>query len=314
MPRKSITLTAGYDTAYYTVSVLSGTGSGDYALGDEVTVEAENPDAGYEFIGWKVSRGNISLSDRQSMKVLFEMPEENVELEAQYQPIEYQLNVQNGFGGGSYHLGDTVSISADPLKDGMIFSYWSVDAGTLEFSDASAANLTFRMPAEDLVITAHYSVKKYTLKVENGRGSGMYSPQDTVTITADTPKDSQTVFHSWSIVSGTFKGEEPDLIQQELTFHMPENDLVLQANYMTVQMPEKEPAQTEKYTLTVNGGTGSGTYPAGEQIRITHDAPAEGMSFTGWIVFWNQESKEMDSDTLTLTMPECDVIVTAVFS
>ncbi|MEQ2455772.1 discoidin domain-containing protein [Flavonifractor hominis] len=69
-------------------------------------------------------------------------------------------------------------------------------------------------------------------------------------------------------------------------------------------------APVETYTLTVNGGTGSGEYEAGAQITVTADAPEAGMQF----VNWTAEGVELEDDTattLTITMPANAVTLTA---
>ncbi|MEQ2457556.1 InlB B-repeat-containing protein, partial [Flavonifractor hominis] len=57
-------------------------------------------------------------------------------------------------------------------------------------------------------------------------------------------------------------------------------------------------APVETYTLTVNGGTGSGEYEAGSQITVTANAPEEGMQF----VNWTADGMKLEDDTAsTLT-------------
>ncbi|MEQ2457535.1 polysaccharide lyase family 8 super-sandwich domain-containing protein, partial [Flavonifractor hominis] len=69
-------------------------------------------------------------------------------------------------------------------------------------------------------------------------------------------------------------------------------------------------APVETYTLTVNGGTGSGEYEAGAQITVTANAPEEGMQF----VNWTADGLKLEDDTastLTITMPANAVTLTA---
>lgn len=308
MPAQEIWITAKYQVNSHGVTVNNGQGSGTYAVGDKVTIVADAAAEGSQFTSWKVKEGSVSLRDQTEPEVSFTMPDEAVEITAQYDLIDYALNVNNGSGGGAYHLGDQVTISADPVKDGMAFSYWTVDKGTLALSDLAVANISFVMPAEEVTLTAHYAVQKYTLKVTNGTGSGMYSAGDQVEIEADSQDTQGNAFGYWSVVSGKldFEGLGLDPAQPALSFQMPEQNLELQANYTT------QPAGD--YVLTVNGGSGSGIYGAGDTVQIIHEDAPVGMRFAYWLL--NQAGADAvtyKSEVLTLTMPANDVVVTAVF-
>ena len=83
---------------------------------------------------------------------------------------------------------------------------------------------------------------------------------------------------------------------------MPDADLGITATF--------KDANNQTYTLTVNGGTGSGAYAAGVDVDISADVPL-GKLFDKWegheVVFENATNK-----TVTFIMPSEDVIITAV--
>lgn len=54
------------------------------------------------------------------------------------------------------------------------------------------------------------------------------------------------------------------------TLTMPARAATVTANYITV------------YTLAVNGGTGSGSFPAGKVIQVAANPPPAGQRFSGW--------------------------------
>lgn len=315
MPRKTASLTATYRTSEYTVTVNNGSGSGTYLLNDEVEIVADAPEQGYAFDGWEVNAGTVELSDQKADRASFRIKGESVELTAIYHAVDYELLVNNGNGEGLYHFGDMVSISADPLRDGMSFSGWTVDRGNAVLSDPDMLNISFAMPAEDLTLTAHYMIQKYKLLVNNGRGNGLYDYDDEVTVTADAVNEYGMAFDSWSVTVGELDIPEDELKQNTLNFRMPKQDIELTANYKAVA---SAPAETTTptaagYQLTVNGGSGSGVYAAGEQVSVSHDPPQDGMKFAGWFVIGYEGSYDSLADTLTLTMPDQDVIVTATF-
>ena len=69
-------------------------------------------------------------------------------------------------------------------------------------------------------------------------------------------------------------------------------------------------SQTKAYSLTVIGGTGSGTYAAGDLVWAAAVAPSTGKVFTGWtavgITLFNASEP-----SLTFIMPDNDVILVA---
>ena len=72
-----------------------------------------------------------------------------------------------------------------------------------------------------------------------------------------------------------------------------------------------EDAPVTTYLVTVNGGSGSGSYTAGDRVTVTANVPS-GKRFTGWTV--NQGSVTLaNSVTTSFTMPDHDVVITANF-
>ena len=98
------------DTVYaadtYKVIVNNGTGSGDYAEGDNVEITADSTTNGKYFKEWKVIKGEITLGSTTDTTTSFKMPASDVEVTAVY---EY----------------DAPSIVSQP-KD--VWAYWEQEA------------------------------------------------------------------------------------------------------------------------------------------------------------------------------------------
>ena len=137
-------------------------------------------------------------------------------------------------------------------------------------------------------------VASYSLTVNNGTGGGVYVEGASVTITADEPATGKR-FSGWTIVgiSGL------DTTQTSLTFNMPANTVTATANYEDIE-----------YTVTVNGGTGAGTYKEGASVTITANAPATGKKFSGWTIV-GISGIDTTQTSLTFNMPANDVTATA---
>ncbi|MEI8206294.1 MAG: hypothetical protein WCG03_05395, partial [Kiritimatiellales bacterium] len=64
--------------------------------------------------------------------------------------------------------------------------------------------------------------------------------------------------------------------------------------------------------LTVNSGTGSGTYTNGQQVEISANAPAEGRAFDKWVGN-TQNVASVSSESTTVTMSTFPVTLTALY-
>lgn len=108
-------------------------------------------------------------------------------------------------------------------------------------------------------------VSSYNLTVIGGTGEGVFIQGASVTITANAPTTGKK-FSGWTIdgISGL------DTTKTSLTFNMPANAVTATANYEDIE-----------YTITVNGGTGGGTYKQGDEVTVTAE-DKEGKEFVGW--------------------------------
>ena len=78
---------------FYTVTVTDGTGSGEYAEGDTVTVTADERN-GYTFTGWSSEYG-VAFADSKAKTTTFTMPAKSVTVKA-----NYTRNSSGGNNGG----------------------------------------------------------------------------------------------------------------------------------------------------------------------------------------------------------------------
>ncbi|MGA1824961.1 MAG: InlB B-repeat-containing protein [bacterium] len=66
------------------------------------------------------------------------------------------------------------------------------------------------------------------------------------------------------------------------------------------------------YTLTVNNGSGDGSYEASETVIINADPAPTGMMFDSWVVYSDSPViTDVNAASTTLTMSECDAIIAA---
>lgn len=151
-------------TIKYTISVRStddayGSASADIAEalpGTVITLTA-NPNAGFEFSQWAASGTSVILEDENAVSTTFVMPAADVEIEAGFIHIVFNVVVtHNEYGNTSTShstaiLDDLVTISSEPLV-GYIDMEWSVVKGNTILDVGPDGNATFTMPPEDVEI------------------------------------------------------------------------------------------------------------------------------------------------------------------
>ena len=221
---------------------------------------------------------------------------------------KFTLTVDGGSGSGSYKAGETVTVQAE-VAEGSRFTGWTSDGITLTAEEETDENLEITMPSKKVTLTVGVEeIAKYEVTVlnQNGDGetisAGTYQPGETVTLqAAETTEDDTngtSIFTGWVDVDGTLG--DMDFSTNELTFTMPENDVEVQALY-----------EQQKYILTVIGGSGSGSYKAGETVNIQAKMP-KGNKFTGWTSDGLTLTAEEETDeNLEIIMPPEKVTLTA---
>jgi hypothetical protein len=204
------------------------------------------------------------------------------------------LTVNNGTGGGTYSEGNLVEINASDLRAGVTFKDWSGSA-TQYLDTATASPAYVSIPPQDITLTARYY---YNLAITNGSGSGLQTNNAKVAIVASNLigktfvewiGDTQLVDNAFSVTDAS------------LTITMSTNPATLTATY-----------SDNLYELTVNSGSGSGSYIYGQEVGIEADAPAPGQMFDQWVGNTYYVGNVYDAST-TVTMPASNIAVLATY-
>jgi hypothetical protein len=289
----------------YTLTVNSGTGSGNYEAGAQVAITANAAPTGKVFDKWTGGNGG-SFADVNAANTTFTMPSNAATVTATYKdapPVTYTLTVNSGTGSGNYEAGAQVNISANAAPTGKVFDKWTGGAGG-SFADVNAANTTFTMPANAATVTATYKdapVVTYPLTVNSGTGSGNYEAGAQVSISANAAPSGK-VFDKWTGGTG---GSFADVNAANTTFTMPANAATVTATY--------KDAPPVTYTLTVQNGTGSGNYEAGAQVSISANAAPSGKVFDKWTGGAGGSFADVNAANTTFTMPANAATITATY-
>ena len=266
-----------------------------YTDGKEVTLPSVER-AGYHFYGWAESPdGAVKYREGQTITLTGDLTLYAI-WEASYllSPSEYTLN-----GSGYTDITCTLtSLKLGYVKDPDTSEYviaegigFYMNAGTL--SDGKEHSIPFRV--DDQFHFGH-KIRKY-------QGNGYSSQGETFVMAIYIDPDVYA-----NAVPGTYTGTF--IYDSEWN---PDDDRIPGASgsiALTLVVPEHV-----KHTVTVNNGTGSGSYAEGANVTITAKDPESGKEFKEWAGTDGLKftSGNATSPTATFTMPGKNIEVTALY-
>ena len=287
----------------FMLSVVGGSGSGNYAAGSVVTISASAAPAGQQFQSWS---GATVASAGKAVTTLT-MPAANTTVTAGYgaaAPASFTLSVVGGTGSGSYAAGAVVNIAAT-APSGQQFQSWS--GATV--ASAGSSSTTLAMPAANTIVTAQF-VATPVLAITSVSPNPLPAGTTTVTIngTGFTPGSiiwDGGVQYATQAAGNTLTASvytAPGTASATFTV----NNMGPVSNAVTVPV-----AGPPSYTLTVAGGTGSGSYAAGTVVVVTANAPPAGETFADWT---GAAVSNSNASSTTITMPAGGTTLTANFT
>ena len=310
MPNENVELKARYNRLY-TITVDGGHADVTSALtGKEITVDADVPE-GKKFMGWKAEGITLTPAQQQSKHITFFMPEGNVTLTAEYKTL-HTVTVIGADGTSTvlpdtYIEGDTVTVNAAdygiPADE---FDSWESNDIRLTTDKRQSPTLTFKMVDKNVTLTA---VPKtlFTITVTGGTVNGESTTArvkagDWVTIKAENKGD------DWKFIEWKLTGPENftlDTSQSTVQFQMPSGNVTLEA------------VQMEYRTVTINNGNSPTTVNDkalhGDSITVTAEE-VDGKRFAYWEVTGPDGTKKLTDETITVTVPEGDITLTAKYN
>ena len=179
------------------------------------------------------------------------------------------------------------------------FSRLGPGSAVSNFADVNSATTNFTMPAGDTIITATYIAETYSLTVDFGTGDGSYTLGESASLVADAAPVGK-VFLAWA---GSDVSNFADVNSSSTTFTMPAGDTTLTATYVAVP-----------FVLTVDFGTGDGSYTLGESVAIAADTAPSGQVFSAWTGSVVSNFADVNSATTTFTMTDVDTTITANYA
>ena len=220
MPAEDVTITANWTINQYTITFVTDGGTEIPAIKQNyntaVTAPANPTKTGYTFAGW----------DKQIPAV---MPAEDVTITANWTINQYTITFVTDGGTEipaiKQDYNTAVTAPADPTKTGYTFAGWDKDIpGT--------------MPAEDMTITAAWTINKYTVTWKiDGEVIQSDELEYNAAITAPVPAKTGYVFSGWA---------------EQIPAKVPANNLTFTGSWA--------PATDTKYTVNIHTMNAEGAY------------------------------------------------------
>ena len=162
-------------TPAYTVTVNNGTGGGNYAEGESVTITASAPETGKQFAGWTGADGlTFTSGSAATATATFTMPARAVEVMAVYEDIRYSI-ATDGAAQAYYHDSDFNQVFPAEATEGTELSLWVREDATPETGNYFTGEFT--LDGESLL--------EYDENGENPRpATGFTMPAHAVTVGA----------------------------------------------------------------------------------------------------------------------------------
>lgn len=169
----------------HTLTVVSGTGGGNYEAGAAINITANEPATGKQFKNWTTTGGG-SFTDVNSASTTFTMPANTVTVKANYEDIPtstHSVMVVGSYasvtGAGNYTKDATVTIDAGN-RSNYSFNGWTVVSGGVIITNINSKNTSFTMPDNSVTVKANW-------RYNGGGSSGGSGGSGTSTPTVTTP-------------------------------------------------------------------------------------------------------------------------------
>lgn len=321
MPNEDVTLTAVYITkGEKQLKVINGNGSGYYEYDTYAAISSSKP-SGATFSQWtgdtqyltgpvtqeynsvKIPDVNV-ITVRANWTVPPTPPATNIKL-----TVVNGVIASTGEKEGIFTEGDRVSITADAIPEGQVFSGWSHNGGG-SVSNSGSINAIVIIGASATTVTATYRTLEYhelTVTTNSGTTAKTLEKYDYFSVDANPTPDGYT-FDKWTGDTHTFNQYSWngfDINSVKTGTYMGSSDRNITATYRPIN----------PHTLTVKQLSGDVTYEQAEFSTVTitaEDAPA-GKRFVRWSKSGEGSISSTYSKTTTFTFGNGNTTLTPVY-
>ena len=303
MPDCDVELTSFYINAGQHSVTVDGEIQGWYDYKEHVYLRSNSPGPKYSFAYW--SGDTAYLDDVTSSSLT--MPDINLKFTSHWN-YNYSYNTVTMVQGtidGETKLEEAKEMSGHQIiapapPEGKVFGKWILE-GVGSFADDGKSTTTFYVGDGNAVINCEF-VDARTVTIENEDNNGG-TRSFVVGIGKKYNISSTNVLSDYMFDYWTKDGDKYGSSYYYNNIVMGDKNVVYHAYYRT----------RNSYNLTVNNGTGSGTYKERQSVSISANTAPEGYRWSNWSGNWYSISNRRHMST-SITMPSHDCEVTANYT
>ncbi|MGN0528522.1 MAG: hypothetical protein ACI4IE_05270, partial [Eubacterium sp.] len=195
----------------------------------------------------------------------------------------FTVKVEGGLGSGTYTNGENVAIIADDPAEGKIFDHWEVKSNTkgvkdkkVNISSKKDSTMNLLVGDCDCTITAVWAdADTVPIKIMQSDGETLYREvnvsKDSTNWISAPAAESGKVFDRWET--------EDESVLEDVNGS---STNVSVADKGVTLVPVYKNSDTPTFDVTVENGTGSGSYVAGDTVNLVADPPEDGYMFYKW--------------------------------
>lgn len=284
----------------YKVTVIGGSGSGDYLPGQECTIR-------YRAIEWQEFRYWMNYTTKEPLK---DDNDDDVTTESYTFVVTESVMIQAAYNKKTY----TVSylVDGEPFGDPDVLHFNDeipsrIYTPAVHYVFSGWSDIPVKMPARDLVITGSTRLQTHRVLVEDGYGAGVYDWGTEITITA-ADKSSEGKRHvGWTVNGVDYDGVDAQgkmIVTRDISLRAKYADMDYNLVYYIYGADYGEEGHAifdeDKFVNKVAAVDFPTTLRYGEEIPVLDSPEREHYDFSGW-------------STIPATMPARDITIYATF-
>lgn len=303
----------------YHLTVVNGTGSGDYKERQSVNISA-NTSLG-DFSNWSTS-SIYSIGNSYSVNTTVKLGRANGTVTANYNMRKITVVTNSGSNTYNVRQGDYITVNSGTAPDTYEFNHWSLTSGDAEIANTNSSSTRIYARTSDSTITCNYSaIPWFTVTMQDGEIYDGTNWVSSATILRDTLNNIRVrqgavpyghQFLQWEVyINGVLQTntnyvEIYSPLAETTRLSKLRSDCTIKATFFA-------PDVTQQRTLTVHrkdGSTTQYTRPIGDQVTVYASYPDQGKEFYEWTGDLAYASTSALVTPIQMTIPSVNIEIT----
>lgn len=303
----------------YHLTVVNGTGSGDYKERQSVNISADTSLG--DFSNWSTS-SIYSIGNSYSANTTIKLGRANGTVTANYNMRKITVITNSGSNTYNVRQDDYITVNSGTAPDTYEFNYWSLTSGDAEIANTNASSTRIYARTSDSTITCNYKpIPWFTVTMVDGELQNGDTWVDSATILRDSLNNIRVKqgavpyghqFLQWEVyIDGVLQTttnyvEIYSPLAETTRLSKLRSDCTIKATFFV-------PDTTQQRTLTVHrkdGSTTQYTRPIGDQVTVYASRPDQGKEFYEWTGDLAYASTSALVTPIQMTIPSVNIEIT----